>query len=546
MEDGFDFRHGLLRSRERPEIPGALQSVADVLDRGFSASPDEEALVGRHARYTYRELLEASLRAAAVLDGLGVRTGDRVAACLPNHTEIVVAFLGAMRVGAVWVGIPPSLATPEKLFILDDCDANVLLADQATHDAVQARRRELRDLNQILVAEPGPSEWSTALAREDDPAPPEEFDPFGPAAIAYTSGTTGRPKGVVHSQHNLLLPGAVAAARAEWPPGFRQGVCLPLAILNLQVLGPLLAFQTRGCCVAMDRTDALGIAEWVRTERIGTFAAVPTMLHDLLTHPDVSPDDLETLVAPGVGGADLPESFRALYRERFGAEVTIGYGLTEAPTSVTRTDPDEPAVAGSCGRALPHVEVVIVGPDGAELPDGEVGEVAVRASGEGEFAGVWTPMLGYWNQPDATREALRGGVLHTGDLGRLDEDGNLFITDRKNDLILRGGANVYPAEVERVLHGDARVAACAVVARPDERLGEVPVAFVQRTAGAAEDDDALAAALADRCRAELAAWKTPVAFHFVDDFPRNAMGKIVKRALRELAATGPASRAAER
>ncbi|HKJ24540.1 MAG TPA: AMP-binding protein [Myxococcota bacterium] len=536
MEDGFYFRHGLAPSHERPEIPGALQTVADVLDRGFSAEPDAEALVGRHARYRYGELIEESLRAAAVLADLGVRPGDRVAACLPNHTEIVVAFLGAMRVGAVWVGIPQALATPEKLFVLDDCDASVLLADPATHDAVQAHRRELRDLNQILVAEPGPSEWNLALARAESPAPPEDFDPFGPAAIAYTSGTTGRPKGVVHSQHNLLLPGAVAAAAGEWPPGFRQGVCLPLTILNLQVLGPLLAFQTRGCCVAMDRVDALGVAEWVRTERIGTFSAVPTMLHDLLTHPQVSPDDLESLVRPGVGGADLPESFRALYRERFGAEVTIGYGLTEAPTSVTRTDPDEPPVPGSCGRALPHVDVVIVDGDGAERPDGEVGEVAVRPARDGAFAGVWTPMLGYWNQPDATKQALRGGMLHTGDLGRLDADGNLFLTDRKNDLILRGGANVYPAEIERVLQDDPRVAACAVVARPDDRLGEVPVAFVQRAAGADAADDALAGALAERCRAELADYKVPVAFHFVDAFPRNAMGKIVKRELRERAA----------
>jgi acyl-CoA synthetase (AMP-forming)/AMP-acid ligase II len=181
------------------------------------------------------------------------------------------------------------------------------------------------------------------------------------------------------------------------------------------------------------------------------------------------------------------------------------------------------------------VDVIVVDEDGRERSDGEVGELAVRPARTGPFAGVWTPMLGYWNRPDATRAALAHGLLHTGDLGRVDEDGNVFVTDRKNDLILRGGANVYPAEVERVLHGDARVAACAVVGRPDERLGEVPVAFVQRAEGAAGSDEALADALRACCEAELARYKVPAAFVFVDAFPRNAMGKIVKRALRERA-----------
>ncbi len=474
------------------------------------------------------------MRAAAVLSEMGVGAGDRVAACLPNQSEIVVAFLGAMHLGAIWVGIPRVLSVPEKLYLLDDCDALVLLADQETHDAIQPERAKLRDLHEIVIAEPGASEWNLDVDREDDPlnrVEVEPVDPFAPAAIAYTSGTTGRPKGVVHSQHNLILPGAVAAAGAD--AGLRQGVCLPLTILNLQVLGPLLSFQTGGTCVLMDRLDPVGLAEWVREERIASFAAVPTILHDLLTSPDVAPDDLATLVRPGVGGADLPESFRALYRERFGAEVMIGYGLTEAPTTVARTDPDEPPVPGSCGSAMPHVDLAILDEDGRELPDGEVGEVGVRAASHGPWAGVWTPMLGYWNQPDATRAAVRGGVLRTGDLGRLDEDGHLFITDRKNDVILRGGANVYPAEVERVLHGDSRVAGCAVVGRPDERLGEEPVAFVQPAGGRPEDPDAWLGSLRERCTRELARYKIPVEFHLVDVLPRNAMGKVVKSRLRE-------------
>jgi acyl-CoA synthetase (AMP-forming)/AMP-acid ligase II len=217
-----------------------------------------------------------------------------------------------------------------------------------------------------------------------------------------------------------------------------------------------------------------------------------------------------------------------LYRKRFGTEIYSGYGLTEAPTAVTVENPAEPRVVGSCGKPLPQVEIVILDDDGNEVPDGETGEVCVRAASSGPFAGLYTPMLGYWKQPDASREALRGGVLHTQDIGRIGEGGNLFIEDRKADLIIRGGANVYPAEVERVIHGDAAVAACAVIGAPDVRLGERVVAFVQPNADATIDLDALRA----RCSAELARYKVPEEFVVVDDFERTPMGKIKKTVLR--------------
>jgi len=439
MEDGFHFRHGLAPVRERPPIPGAVQTVADVLDRGFLVSPDAEALVGRDARYTYRELLDTSLRAAAVLADLGVTPGDRVGACLPNHTEIVAAFLGALRVGAVWVGIPQGLPVDETVALLEEADVEVLLADAATHDAVQARRRELGDLNQIVVAEPGDSEWSRAVAREEDPEPPEDFDPFDPAAIAWT-GDAGR-RGIVHSQHNLVLPGAAAFVAGETPPAFRHGVCLPLTVLDVAVLGPLRAFQTGGCCVVLDRMDPPGLAAWVRDERIGAFAALPGTVHDLLDHPDVGPDDLgslERIVVVGAEPHDPPERLRTPCRERFGCELVIGHGLPEAPGTVTRVDPDATS-PGSCGRALPHLDVVVVDEVGRELPDGEEGEVALRAARSGTFAGVWTPPLGYWNRPEATAAALAGGVLRTGERGRVDAHGNLFVTARGADPPGSGG-----------------------------------------------------------------------------------------------------------
>ena len=519
--------HGLVPPDRRPRLEQGPRTAAEVLDAGVAAHPDREALVGRHGRFTYGSLDKDVNRAADGLRRLGVGPGDRVAACLPNDVDVVVAFLATMRLGAIWVGINRPLAPPEKSFLLRDSGAAVLLADDETAAQVDGQRSELPALAHLVTVE----RWRELVAEADPEWGGSEIDPFAPAAIAYTSGTTGFPKGAVHSQHNLLLPGHVARGRGSYPESMVQGVALPLTILNLMILGPLTAFQVGIKTVAMDRLDAVGMAEWIKQEKIATFSAVPAMIHDLLTNPAVDDDDLASLVRPGVGGADMPEAFRALYRKRFGVGVATGYGLTEAPTAVTVEDPEGPLLPGSAGKALPHVEVVIVDGDGRVVPDGTVGEVCVRAATTGPFAGIYTPMLGYWNQPDATAEALRDGMLHTGDLGMIGEGGNLFIKDRRTDLIIRGGANVYPAEVERVLHEDDRVAACAVVGSADERLGERVVAFVEPAPGAASDD--LAGELRSRCEANLARYKVPERFVFVDSFERTPMGKIRRTVLRE-------------
>jgi acyl-CoA synthetase (AMP-forming)/AMP-acid ligase II len=510
-------------SGARPAIPGGgPQSVAELLDPVLAEDPAREALVGRSGTYSYAELDRAANRAAGALAALGVGPGDRVSACLPNDVDIVIAFLGAMRLGAIWVGVNKPLAPPEKAYLLRDSGARLLVADPES--AAQVRGQGV----QVAVVEL--EAWRAEVARAPDTRRRGAIDPFAPAAIAYTSGTTGFPKGAVHSQHNLLLPGAVARLTGAYGPEVRQGVLLPLTILNLMVLVPVLAFYDRSTCVCIDRVDPLGIAEWVRTARVGHFAAVPTIYHDLLTHPGVRRGDLASLIRPEVGGAECPEEFRRLYRERFGAEVCIGYGMTEAPTAVARSDGRSAPLPGLCGRALPQLELSIRGEDDRELPAGEVGEICVGPARSGPFAGVYTPMLGYWNKPEETARALRGGVYHSGDLGFLDAEGNLFIRGRRNELILRGGSNVYPAEVERVLRAHAAVADCAVLGRADVRLGQRVVAAIVLCDGAVAD----AAALESHCRAELARYKVPEAFRFVSALPRNAMGKVVKRELERL------------
>ena len=546
----FDYAgHGLVPSPSRPTIPGGgPQTVADVLARGLAQHPEREALVARSTRFTYAELDRAVDRAAHALVALGVRRFDRVAASLPNDADIVVAFLAVERIGAIWVGINRALAPPEKAYMLTDAGVVVLLADATVASQLGTKRAALSELVHLVEVRAGEerSQWATLCASAPSgPLPALEIDPFAPAAIAYTSGTTGFPKGAVHSQHNLLLPGAVAAATRAYGADVRQGVVLPLTILNLMVLVPLLAFQDGSCCVVIDRTDAEGLAEWIRREEIGHFAAVPTIYRDLLTHPAVHADALRSLRRPEVGGAECPESIQALYRGRFGAEVTIGYGMTEAPTAVARSDGHTVPRPGYCGKAVPQVEIRIAtdaatsdgdataaaftaAGDGGDAETSErVGEVCIAPTSSGHWAGVYTPMLGYWNKPHATGEALRDGVYHSGDLGFLDDDGNLFVRGRRSELILRGGANVYPAEVERVLREHAAVADAAVLGVADDRLGQRVAAAVVLAPDARVTADELRA----HCAAELARYKVPDDIRMVGTLPRNAMGKVIKREL---------------
>jgi acyl-CoA synthetase (AMP-forming)/AMP-acid ligase II len=252
------------------------------------------------------------------------------------------------------------------------------------------------------------------------------------------------------------------------------------------------------------------------------------MIYDLLRDPRIAPEAIRTLRRPLVGGAEIPLALCTAYRERFGSEVLVGYGMTEAPTAVTMTDGRRAWEPGLCGACLPHVEVTVVDEEDRPRKAGEVGEICVGPARGGPWAGVYTPMLGYWKREEATRAAMRGGRFHSGDIGLVDEQGVLFFRGRLNDLIIRGGANVYPAEVERVLQEDTRVAGCAVLGKADERLGERVIAVVELAKGAHATPEELRA----HCAKNLARYKVPETFVFVPELPRNAMGKVQKGDVR--------------
>jgi acyl-CoA synthetase (AMP-forming)/AMP-acid ligase II len=500
--------------------------VFDVLRAPVAASPEAPALVTRSSRLTYAELDAAADRAAGALHALGVRPGDRVAASLPNDAAIVVAFHGAQRLGAIWVGINQALAPPEKAYMLRDCGATLLLADPAVASALTGAVSVPSEAHHpARVVEP--PEWEHALAAASGPPALPDPDPEAPAAIAYTSGTTGFPKGAVHCQAGLLLPGAATVARRGWGAPLRKGDSLPLTILNMLTLTTLLTAQAGATAVIMDRADVAAIVEWIRAESVTVWNGPPAQLWTMVRDTSIDPADLASLEEVWVGGADCPDRLRHDFEARFGVPVGRTYGLTEAPALVCLDDRGGVRPEGTSGRPLDHVSV--------STPDGEI---VLGPAASGPFAGRYRPALGYWDRPDTRRGGQGDCTLRTGDLGVLEPSGHLRVLGRKSTVIIRGGANVYPAEVERVLAEAPGVAAAAVVGVPDERLGERVGAAVEGRPGEPVD----IGAVADHCRVHMAAYKVPERWVVVDRLPRNQMGKVPGPAVRELLEQAGANR----
>jgi len=510
------------------------------LQRAVALAPDRTALVSRGGRLSFSELDTLSSRAAGALAKLGVESGDRVAVCLPNGPEIVLALFGCWKLGAIFTGVHRVLAAPEKRYMLEDSGARLLLADPENARQVGELQNSIDGLERIVPVAPEDGEqdeWRGLLAEASGEVHAREIDPLACAAIAYTSGTTGRPKGVMHSQHNALLLGAGATARGNFGPEDTDLAIHALTILNLMVIHPLTAISTLAKLVISDRHDAPSLARWIREEEVVHISVVPTVLHDLLTNPAVKDEDLRSLRKPRTGGAGMSESTKLRFEERFGARPVTSFSLTEGPNQVSRQDTGDPTPEGSCGRALPHIEITIRDEAGGEVPIGEVGEICFGPKQEGPWKGVYRTMLGYWQRPEESAESLRDGRVHSGDMGRFDEAGELFIVDRKKELIIRGGSNIYPAEIERVMLADPRVAECVVAPRPDEKYGELVVASVQLSVGCAVSEGELRAL----CTEHLASYKIPSEFRFVDSFPRSALGKIARAQVRERVRSTPSA-----
>ncbi|TCK21971.1 class I adenylate-forming enzyme family protein [Pseudonocardia endophytica] len=462
------------------------------------------------AEVTYAELVAAANRLARKLIALGVAPGDPVALMMSNRIEWIVADQAIIRAGAAKVPVNTMLSEPEVAFILDDCGARVALADEPLASIARAFGVE-----SVLV--PGDEGWQGEPA-----AGPPDVVVSGSdrALILYTGGTTGRQKGVVHDQAGLSLNllAHVIEIGLQDDERILLSSPLPHSAGFLAQAGLL-----KGARVGIEpRFDADRMLELIERDAVTFLFLVPTMIYRLLDAADGTDVDVTSLRTILYGAAPITPERLTAGLDRFGPVFMQLYGQSEAPNFLTRLtredhDPDRPDRLQSCGRAASMVDLAILDDDGAVLAPGGIGEVCARAP---------YVMTGYHGLPDKTAATVRDGWLHTGDIGVLDDDGYLRLLDRRHDMVISGGMNVYTGEVENVLSTCAGVDRVAVVGVPHPDWGEAVVAFV--VAGDTFD----AAATDGRCRAELAAYKRPKAYELVETLPTTPFGKIDKKALR--------------
>ena len=484
--------------------------------------PEKLAMEGDDLRYSFAELEDATARVASALLAMGLNKGDRICWFGKNSVTYFTLFFGAARAGIVMVPVGWRLAEPEAAFIIDNAEAKLLFLGDGFEACVNT-----------LGKRPGLIRTFTSdeARREVLTAPRADFTPSGAdEAILqlYTSGTTGNPKGAVLSNRNLF---GLRKANLDNPPPHTLWdedeavlVAMPCAHIGGTGLGVMaLAAGLPG--VVLSEFDPPRVFDAVENRGVTRFFIVPAALQMLLNHPDCGKTDFSRIKYILYGASPIPLELLRECIAMFGAQFVQNYGMTETTGTICVLPPEDHTVEGnkrmrSAGKPLPGVEMEIRGPDGTALPVGEIGEIVTRSSSN---------MLGYWKLPEATAATMKDGWVATGDVGYMDEDGYVYMYDRAKDMIITGGENVYPAEVESGIYGHPDVLEVAVIGVPDAKWGEAVKAVCVPKPGATIDPDSVIGWARER----LAGFKVPKSVDVIDALPRNPSGKILRRQLRE-------------
>ena len=497
------------------------KSIPELLKLRVSAAPDKLFLFSEadKRRFTYTEFQAAVARTANLLAAHGVCKGDVVSLLLPNSVEYVIAYFACWRLGALAGPINSLLKSQEIVYVVSNSEAKALLVNSEFRPVIESTRDQLPTLKAVITYD----DEATATREQSSVAPVTEIDRDHEAIIIYTSGTTGKPKGCLLTHGNVI---ANARQITKWL-GFTENdrllTIMPLFHMNAVSVTTLSALYAGGSSVVSLRFSASRFWQIVSEYEITSFGSVATMLSMLLsTYPDGVPAGLKTdqLRFAMCGSAPVPAEVMRRFEETFNCLVVEGYGLSESTCRSTFNPPDQRRRPGSCGLPIGN-EMCVVDEEDREVPDGELGEIVLRGE---------NILKGYYKNEAANEAAFRSGWFHTGDIGYRDQDGFYFIVDRKSDMIIRGGENIYPREIDEVLYQHPDIAAAAAVGVPDNLYGEEVAAVVVLKPGAKSSEQEMI----EYCKARLADYKCPKTVHFVDDIPKGPTGKLLKRELAKM------------
>lgn len=512
-----------------PDMPLIEESIATVFAQTAARLPDQEALVVRHqkVRFTFGELARAVERTAGGLAALGLREGDRVGVWSTNCTEWVLLHLACARLGAVLVNVNPAYRAHELRYVVTKSGMKALFLweKDARSDYAEILREAMDGQESALkhVVYFGTEHWDLMRARAID-VPAGTAKNQDATNIQYTSGTTGSPKGVLLTHRNLLNNAAVIANGMKITAADRLCVPVPLYHCFGCVIGTLTSMLTGATLILPAATfDPLATVQAIAEERATAIYGVPTMFISELGHPEFSQFDFSSLRTGVMAGAPCPvEVMKRVVKEMHCSQMTIMYGQTESSPVITSSAVDDSLEhrVSTVGRACPNTEVKIVSDIGETVPVGEQGELCTRG---------YLVMKGYDQDPEATKRAVdEAGWLHTGDLGMMRPDGYFRVTGRAKDMIIRGGENVYPREVEEFLYTHPKVADVQVIGIPDARLGEAVAAWIRLKEPATEEE------IREFCKGKIAHFKIPQYVRFVETFPMTVTGKIQKFRMQEV------------
>lgn len=494
-------------------------NMAEALDRANLFFPDRDAIIYKDDRYSYADFWRKAGRVASALSALGVVKGDRVCLFLNNRAEFLFAHYGCLKLGAVCVSLSPMIKSVEVAKLVNDCGASVLFTEQELSQNIPARA-DIPTVKTLVGLDGAPSDlsWDAFLAKGSDVFATARLEPDDSATIIYTSGTTGQSKGVVLTHGNLVSNTSTARYLCDMRGEDRSICFLPMSHSFAQNFICNAAVQASSTLVIMKAFVIDEAFTMMEREKITRFYAVPPIYIMLLDRPD-SERALGNVRYCFSAASSMPGEVAKRWKERFGLNVNEGYGLTETTPFSTYNHEFRHKV-GSVGTAVTNVEVRVVDIEGNELPAGEPGEIQIRGP---------NIMKCYFGKPAETAEAkLENGWLRTGDVGYLDSEGYLFLVDRVKDMINNAGLKVWPREVEEILYKHPAVRECAVIGVPHPVFGETVKAVVSLRPGLDVTEDELKAMVRER----LSDYKVPRVVEFVNELPKNATGKILKRELR--------------